>query len=127
MPNYHICASDLVVVAIQVTEIAGPSQRDHIHNQNPVLERNEREVDGLDKGPYHPILRQSTPVCLVQPVLGARALHRRHTAQEDEETDRREDCLIGSHSGHELDFLVAVDDLVREELEPSCGSRTKDS
>ncbi len=90
-----------------------------------MLQRHNREIDRLDKRPHHPVLRQGVPVCLVQLVLGARPLHHRHAAQEEEEVDRREECLISRNSGNGFDVLVPVDDLVREELEPSGGSGTE--
>jgi len=92
-----------------------------------VVQRNQFEVDSLNKGPNHPILLQSSPICSLQLLLWARAFHNGHAAKENKEIGACEDSLISSNAREHLDILISKDDLVLEELEPGRGCRTEDS
>ena len=91
------------------------------------MQRYQLEVNSLDERPHHPILCQSSPVALLQLLLRTCTLHDGHAAQEDEQVGAGEYSLIGSNSGKNLSVFVLEDDLVLQELEPSCCSWTEDS
>lgn len=121
-----ISMRSFVALAVQEAEVAVPSQRDHIDNQNTMVQGNQLEVDSLNKWPNHPVGGQCSPVGAVELLLRAWPLHNCHAAQETEQVGAGEDGLIGCYSGCNFEVLVGKDDLVLEKLEPSCCSWTKD-
>ena len=116
-----------ILLAVEKAQIAVPSQRDDIDNQNSVMQRNQLEIDSLYKWPHHPILCKSGPVTLLQLFLGTPTLHDSHTAEEDEQICAGKHCLVETNSCKNFDILVLEDDLILEKLEPRRCSGTKDS
>jgi hypothetical protein len=123
----HMCMCTKILLAVEKTQIAVPSQRDDIDNQNSVMQRNQLEIDSLHKGPYHPILCKGGPVTLLQLFLGTPTLHDSHTAEEDEQICAGKHCLVETNSCKDFDILILEDDLILKKLEPRRCGRTKDS
>jgi hypothetical protein len=120
---FSVCHSSL---AIEKAKVAVPSQRDDIDNQNSVVQRDKLEVDCLDERPHHPVLLYSGRICAIQLLLRAATLQDSHAAEEAEQVGGSEEKLIGSDTGSDFEILVLQDDLVLEEFEPCCRSRTED-
>jgi hypothetical protein len=116
-----------LLLAIQVAKVTVPAQRHNIDDQNAVVQWNQLEVDGLHEGPNHPVCCQSRPIALVKLVLRTCTLHDGHAAEEDKQVGSSKYSLIASDSGKDFGILVFEDDLILQELEPSCSSWTEDS
>jgi hypothetical protein len=117
----------LSTLAVQETQVAIPSQRDNVHNQHPVMQWYQFEIDSLYERPHHPILLQRRSICTLQLVLRTRPLHNRHTTQEDEKIRARENDLICRNPRNDFQVLVLEDDFVLEEFEPRRGCWPEDS
>jgi hypothetical protein len=116
-----------ILLAVEKAQIAVPSQRDDIDNQNSVMQRNQLEIDSLYKWPHHPILCKGGPVTLLQLFLGTATLHDSHTAEEDEQVCAGKHCLVETNSCKNFYVLILEDDLILEKLEPRRCGGTKDS
>lgn len=117
-----------VAGTIHPAQVAVPSNRDDIGKQKPVLEGQESEVDKLDKGPDHPVGLEGGPPGLVEPLLGARAFHGGHAAEEDTDHDGSKAQLIASDAGKGLEMGSARDgDSTSQEGEPSGGHWAEDA
>lgn len=91
-----------------------------------MLQREECEVDHLDKRPNHPVGAQSWPVGLIQAFLDAGTLHGGHAAEEDTNHDGGEEKLVAGDAGECLKSLVSHVDVASKDSKPSRGSRAKD-
>jgi hypothetical protein len=91
-----------------------------------VGQRDEGEVDHLDKRPDHPVGLQGRPPGLLQPLLGAFALHGGHAAQEDANHDGGEEALVAGNTGQRLDALVACIDVTGQKAKPGSSDGAKD-
>jgi hypothetical protein len=116
----------ILSLAVEEAQVAIPAQGDDIHQENPVVEWHELEVDDLYEWPDHPVRLQGTLVRAVQLPLRARAFHDGHATEEDEQVGRGEKHLVSSNACDDLGILVPEHDLVLQELEPCGGGRTKD-
>jgi len=107
--------------------VATLTQRNHVHDQDSVLQRHELEVRELHHRPHHPVLRERLLVrrCQLLPRVGA--LHDRHRAQEHEQVARSEEALVGRDARDDLEVGRGRDaDLALQEAEPRRGCWTED-
>lgn len=91
-----------------------------------MLQRHQLEIDSLHPRPHHPILLQRRRIRARQLIPGTRPLHDRHTAQKNEEVRRGEEDLIGENARRTGGVGILKDNLVLQELEPSCCDGAKD-
>lgn len=104
------------------------TERYYIHNQNPVMQWDELEVDELYRRPDHPVLLQANGVCILEPLLRILALHDRHAAQKDKEIGTSEYGLICEDAGDDLEVgLARKDDLTLEKAVPERSTGTEDA
>jgi hypothetical protein len=83
-----------------------------------VLEGDELEVDGLDSGPDHVVLLDSSAIVCLDLLLGTGSFQHRHDTKEQAQVERSQDTLICCDTGSDFEVLVLQDDLVLEEFEP---------
>lgn len=91
-----------------------------------MLERQEGEVDHLDKGPDHPVGLEGRPPRLLQALLGAGSLHGGHAAEERADHNGGKDELVAGDAGEHLDALVPRVDVAGQEAEPGGGNGAED-
>lgn len=115
-----------LLFAVDPAQVAVPSDGDDVGKEHAVLEGQEGKVDGLDKGPDHPVGAEGGPPGLLEALLGAGALHGGHAGEEDGDHGGREDRLVDEDAGHGLDALVGEGDAAGEEVEPGGGSGAED-
>ena len=117
----------LRLLSVDPAEVAVPANGDDVGEQDPVLQRQVGEVDELHKRPDHPVGPQRRPPVLLEPLLGAGALHGGHAAQEDADHDRGEGALVAADAGEGLEARAAGDDdLARKQVEPGRGDGAED-
>ncbi len=114
------------LLAVDPAEIAVPADGDDIGKEHAVLQGQECKVDGLDKGPDHPVGLEGGPPGFLEALLGGGALHGGHAAEEDANHGGGEDGLVDEDAGEGLDALVGEGDAAGEEVEPGSGGRAKD-
>ena len=81
--------------------MAIPPNANDVHKQQPMVQRDELEVDHLHKWPDHPIGEERLRIALLQLLLGRRALQHRHAAQKHPDEGRRKDALVARHAGED--------------------------
>lgn len=113
------------LLAIDVTQIAVPSQRNNVNDQDTVIQRHKCEIDCLHSWPHHPILLQRLNVGTRQLVPGTRAFHVGHAAQEHEQICGSENGLVGKHANRSRGMWVLEVDSGGQELVPRRGGRTE--
>lgn len=111
--------------AIDPAQIAVPANGNDIGEEHAVLEREKGKVNGLDKGPDHPVGAEGGPPGLLEALLGRITLHGGHAAEEDGNHGGRKDGLIDKDAGEGLDALVGRGDAAGEKVEPGGSGRTK--
>lgn len=117
----------VLALAVHPAEVAVPANGDDIGKQQAVLQRQEGEVDKLDKRPQHPVGLQSRPPGGVEALLGAFALHGGHAAQEDSNHDGSEERLVGRHARQRLNTGISEGDATGEEAQPGGCNRAKNT
>lgn len=117
----------VLALAVHPAEVAVPANGDDIGKQQTVLQRQEGEVDELDKRPQHPVGLERRPPGGVEALLGALALHRSHAAQEDSNHDGSEERLVGRHARQRLNTGISEGDAPGEETQPSGCNRPKNT
>lgn len=121
---FHLVVS---TTSIQVAEVAVPSQRDNVDDENSMLEGDELEVDSLNSGPNHVVLLNSSAVVCLDLLFGADSFQHRHDAEEHAQVDRSQDTLICCDTGSNFEVLVLQHDLILEEFEPVGSNGTEDT
>ncbi|KEY66491.1 hypothetical protein S7711_10903 [Stachybotrys chartarum IBT 7711] len=104
--------------AVDPAQVAVPADGYDVGEQHPVRQRHIGEVDHLDEWPDHPVGLERGPPRLLEPLLGALALHGGHAAEEDSDHDGREEQLVTGHAREHFNALVPHNDLERQESKP---------
>lgn len=122
-PTY--CSSDNSLLAVHPAEVAVPPNADHVGEEQPVLQRQEGEVDELHSRPDHPVGLEGRPPGGLELLLGAVALHGGHTAEEDTDHDGRETKLVAGDAADGGETRVGGVDATGEEVEPGVSYRAE--
>lgn len=88
------------------------TQAHNIDHQDPMLERDQLEIDGLNRRPQHPVRLQALEIALLELRLGIRPFHDRHTREKHKKIGGGEDCLIRCHSSRNGQIVVGQIDLL---------------
>lgn len=91
-----------------------------------MLQRHQLKIDRLHPRPHHPILTQRRRIRALQLIFGTRALHQRHTAQEDKQIGRGKHALIGEDARGNGGVGVLQVDFILEEFKPGCRCGSED-
>lgn len=103
------------------------TKRDHVDDEDSVLEGSELEVHKLDEGPDHPVLSKSIGVGRLNLLLRVGALHDGHVVEEDKQVAGSENSLVEADTGEDLGIRLAWDaDAVLEETKPLGSERSED-
>ncbi|KAI9171805.1 LOW QUALITY PROTEIN: hypothetical protein HJFPF1_01296 [Paramyrothecium foliicola] len=115
------------LLAVDPAEVAVPTDGNNVGEEHPVRQGHVGEVDKLNKRPDHPVGLERRPPSLLEPLLGAGALHGGHAAQEHTDHDGRKEGLVTGNAGERLHALVPESDVAGKEAKPRGGHGAKDA
>ena len=92
--SHGALALPTAALTVQVAQVTIPAERDGIHDEHAMLERDILEVERLHPRPEQPVLLERGDVCALEARRGARALEVRHAAQEQRHVGARKHGLV---------------------------------
>lgn len=125
-PLYCHSTSSNLVASIQETKVTIPANGDDVDKEDPVVQRDQLEVEDLHKRPDEIVSGQSRPVALLELLFDAATLHDGHAAEEDSDEGGCEEALVTCDASEDLGVLILQDHSLLQELEPSRCARSKD-